>query len=96
MSIIYNELQPSNINSTQKISHKQGNPIVSFLIGSQPHLLDCGSVRLSGDIKFYKDASRTKPTTADQLGIDEKLAIYSIIDKVTITSQRCNSYFINN
>jgi len=88
MSIIYNELQPSNINSTQKISHKQGNPIVSFLIGSQPHLLDCGSVRLSGDIKFYKDASRTKPTTADQLGIDEKLAIYSIIDKVTITSQR--------
>ena len=88
MSIIYNELQPSNINSTQKISHKQGNPIVSFLIGSQPHLLDCGSVRLSGDIKFFKDANRTKPTTADQLGIDEKLAIYSIIDKVTITSQR--------
>ena len=88
MSIIYNELQPSNINSTQKISHKQGNPIVSFLIGSQPHLLDCGSVRLSGDIKFYKDANRTKPTTADQLGIDEKLALYSIIDKVTITSQR--------
>ena len=88
MSIIYNELQPSNINSTQKISHKQGNPIVSFLIGSQPHLLDCGSVRLSGDIKFYKDANRTKPTTADQLGIDEKLAMYSIIDKVTITSQR--------
>jgi len=88
MSIIYNEIQPSNINSTQKISHKQGNPIVSFLIGSQPHLLDCGSVRLSGDIKFYKDANRTKPTTADQLGIDEKLALYSIIDKVTITSQR--------
>ncbi len=88
MSIIYNELQPSNINSTQKISHKQGNPIVSFLIGSQPHLLDCGSVRLSGDIKFFKDANRTKPTTADQLGIDEKLALYSIIDKVTITSQR--------
>ena len=88
MSIIYNEIQPSNINSTQKISHKQGNPIVSFLIGSQPHLLDCGSVRLSGDIKFYKDANKTKPTTADQLGIDEKLALYSIIDKVTITSQR--------
>ena len=88
MSIIYNELQPSNINSNQKISHKQGNPIVSFLIGSQPHLLDCGSVRLSGDISFFTDANRTKPTTADQLGIDEKLAIYSIIDKVTITSQR--------
>lgn len=88
MSIIYNEIQPSNINSTQKISHKQGNPIVSFLIGTQPHLLDCGSVRLSGDIRFYKDASRNQPTTADQLGIDEKLAIYSIIDKVTITSQR--------
>jgi hypothetical protein len=88
MSIIYNELQPSNINSTQKISHKQGNPIVSFLIGSQPHILDCGSVRLSGDIRFYKDANRNQPTTADQLGIDEKLALYSIIDKVTITSQR--------
>ena len=88
MSIIYNELQPSNINSTQKISHKQGNPIVSFLIGSQPHLLDCGSVRISGDINFFKDSNRTKPTSADELGIDEKLALYSIIDKITITSQR--------
>ena len=88
MSIIFNEVQPSNINSTQKISHKQGNPIVSFLIGTQPHLLDAGSVRISGDITFYKDSAKTKPTTADQLAIDEKIALYSIIDKVTITSQR--------
>jgi len=88
MSIIYNEIQPSNINSTQKISYKNGNPIVNFLIGSQPHLLDASSVRISGDISFYTDAAKTKPTTADQLGIDEKLAIYSIIEKLTITSQR--------
>ncbi len=88
MSIIYNEIQPSNINSTQKISYKQGNPIVNFLIGTQPHLLDAGSVRVSGDISFFKDSNRTKPTTADQLGIDEKLAIYSIFEKITITSQR--------
>jgi hypothetical protein len=88
MSIIYNEIQPSNVNSTQKISYKNGNPIVNFLIGSQPHLLDASSVRISGDIKFFKDAARTKPTSADQLGIDEKLAIYSIIEKLTITSQR--------
>jgi hypothetical protein len=88
MSIIYNEIQPSNVNSTQKISYKNGNPIVNFLIGSQPHLLDASSVRISGDISFYTDAAKTKPTTADQLGIDEKLAIYSIIEKLTITSQR--------
>tara|TARA_R110002153_G_scaffold573_2_gene2767 strand:- start:1039 stop:2325 length:1287 start_codon:yes stop_codon:yes gene_type:complete len=88
MSIIYNEIQPSNINSTQKVSYKQGNPIVNFLIGTQPHLLDAGSVRVSGDITFYKDSLKTKPTTGDQLGIDEKLAIYSIFEKVTITSQR--------
>jgi len=88
MSIIYNEIQPSNINSTQKVSYKQGNPIVNFLIGTQPHLLDAGSVRISGDITFYKNSAKDKPTSADQLGIDEKLALYSIIDKVTITSQR--------
>lgn len=88
MSIIYNEIQPSNVNSTQKVSYKKGNPIVSFLVGSQPHLLDAGSVRISGDIEFFKDANDTKPTTADQLAIDEKLALYSIFEKVTITSQR--------
>ena len=79
MSVIYQEIQPSNVNSTQKVSYKQGNPIVSFLIGAQPHLLDGSSVRISGDINFYKDANKTKPTTADELAIDEKLAIYSII-----------------
>ena len=75
MSIIYNEIQPSNINSTQKVSYKQGNPIVNFLIGTQPNLLDAGSIRVSGDIKFFKDSLKTKPTTADELAIDEKLAI---------------------
>ena len=88
MSIIYNEIQPSNVNSTQKVSYKRGNPIISFLVGSQPHLLDGGSVRISGEIEFFKDANETKPTTADQLAIDEKLALYSIFEKVTITSQR--------
>jgi hypothetical protein len=88
MSVIYNEIQPSNVNSTQKVSYKNGNPIISFLIGSQPHLLDASSVRISGDINFYKDANKAKPTTADQLAIDEKLAVYSMIEKVTITSQR--------
>ena len=88
MSIIYNEIQPSNINSTQKVSYKQGNPIINFLIGTQPNLLDAGSIRVSGDIKFFKDSLKTKPTTADELAIDEKLAIYSIIEKVTVTSQR--------
>ena len=88
MSIIYSEVQPSNINSTQKVSYKNGNPIINFLIGTQPHLLDTSSVRISGDIEFFKDAAKTKPVTADQLAIDEKLALYSIIEKVTITSQR--------
>ena len=88
-SIIYNEVQPSNVNSTQKVSYKRGNPIVSFLIGAQPHLLDAGSVRISGEIEFFTDAAGTaKPITADQLAIDEKLALYSIFEKVTITSQR--------
>ena len=88
MSIVYTELQPSNINSTQKISYKRGNPIVNFLIGTQPHLLDCGSVRISGDIEFFTDTAETKPTSADQLSIDEKLGVYSIFDKITITSQK--------
>jgi len=88
MSIIYSEVQPSNVNSTQKVSYKKGNPIVSFLIGSQPHMLDAGSVRISGNIQFFKDSAGASATTADQLSIDEKLAIYSIFEKVTVTSQR--------
>lgn len=88
MSVVYTEVQPSNVNSTQKVSYKKGNPIINFLIGTQPHLLDCGSVRISGEIEFFKDAAETKPTSADQLSIDEKLGVYSIFDKVTITSQK--------
>jgi len=88
MSVVYTELQPSNVNSTQKVSYERGNPMVNFLIGSQPHLLDCGSVRISGDIEFFKNAAEDKPTTADELSIDEKLSIYSIFDKITITSQK--------
>lgn len=88
MSIIYSEVQPSNVNSTQKVSYKKGNPIVSFLIGAQPHMLDAGSVRISGNIQFFKDSAGASATTADQLSIDEKLAIYSIFEKVTVTSQR--------
>jgi len=88
MSIIYSEVQPSNVNSTQKVSYKKGNPIVSFLIGAQPHLLDAGSIRISGNIQFFKDSANASATTADELSIDEKLAIYSIFEKVTVTSQR--------
>ena len=88
MSIVYTEVQPSNVNSTQKISYKRGNPIVNFLIGTQPHLLDCGSIRISGDIEFFKNGAEDKPTAADELALDEKLGVYSIFDKITITSQK--------
>tara|TARA_R110001592_G_scaffold6836_3_gene37426 strand:- start:5761 stop:6939 length:1179 start_codon:yes stop_codon:yes gene_type:complete len=51
-------------------------------------MLDAGSVRISGNIQFFKDSAGASATTADQLSIDEKLAIYSIFEKVTVTSQR--------
>lgn len=86
---VYMDIQPSNVVSTGRVSYKNGNPVIQFIIGENDlHLLG-SSVRFCGNIQFLRDANRTIQTEADGnlMCIDPKLGIYNIIDTLTISSQ---------
>ena len=50
----YLQIQPSNQTSTGRISYKDGNPVLNFIIGEQDRYLIGSSVRLVGNISIYK------------------------------------------
>lgn len=78
------QVTPSNHTSTGKISYKDGNPLIQFIIGEQDRMLIGNSVRLVGKFNVFK-ADSTLATTP--LRMSEQLGIYSIIDSLTIKSQ---------
>tara|TARA_R110000765_G_scaffold12698_2_gene39048 strand:- start:2627 stop:3931 length:1305 start_codon:yes stop_codon:yes gene_type:complete len=86
---VYMDIQPSNIVSTGKVSYRNGNPVVQFIIGENDIHLMGSSVRFCGNIQFFRDTAKTLQTEADTnlLCIDPKLGIYSIIDTLTLSSQ---------
>jgi hypothetical protein len=78
------QVTPSNHTSTGKISYKDGNPLIQFILGEQQRMLVGQSVRLVGKFNVFK-ADGTLSTSA--LRMSEQLGIYSIIDSLTIKSQ---------
>jgi len=81
------QITPSNHTSTGKISYRDGNPLIQFIIGEQDRLLDGGSVRFCGQFAVYKDEDQTVPAGGTSLRMSEQLGLYSIIDSLTIKSQ---------
>ncbi len=83
------DVQPSNVVSTGKVSYKEGNPVIQFIIGENDLHLMGSSVRFCGNIAVYRDSARTIQTEAsgNLLCLDPKLGIYSIIDTLTLSSQ---------
>jgi hypothetical protein len=86
---VYMDIQPSNVVSTGKVSYRNGNPVIQFIIGENDLHLMGSSVRFCGNIQFLRDSSNTIQTEADGnlMCIDPKIGIYSIIDTLTISSQ---------
>ncbi len=86
---VYMDIQPSNVVSTGKVSYKEGNPVIQFIIGENDLHLMGSSVRFCGNIAVYRDASKTIQTEADGnlICLDPKVGIYSIIDTLTLSSQ---------
>jgi len=86
---VYMDIQPSNVVSTGKVSYRNGNPVIQFIIGENDLHLMGSSVRFCGNIQFLRDSNNTIQTEADTnlMCIDPKLGIYSIIDTLTISSQ---------
>ena len=81
------QITPSNHTSTGRISYRDGNPLIQFIIGEQDRMLVGQSVRLVGKFSCFKNASRDVPATTDTLRMSEQLGVFSIIDSLTIKSQ---------
>tara|TARA_Y100000593_G_scaffold94758_1_gene195779 strand:+ start:390 stop:1715 length:1326 start_codon:yes stop_codon:yes gene_type:complete len=81
------EIVPSNITSNGKLSYKNGQPTIQLLIGAQERSIVPGSVRLCGKITVFKTPGNI-PVEADGIRMNEKLGVYSIIDTLSINSQR--------
>ena len=86
---VYMDIQPSNVVSTGKVSYRNGNPVIQFIIGENDLHLMGSSVRFCGNIQFLKDSNRVIQTESagNLMCIDPKLGVYSIIDTLTISSQ---------
>ena len=91
MSNVNLEISPSNVLSNGKISFKNGNPIISFIIGEQDRLLIGRSVRLTGSFRTKMDESGTVTDIVkanDKLNAASKLGVYGAIDQLVIKSQQ--------
>jgi len=87
----YITIRPDNVPSDGVVSFKNGFPILSFTISAQDGLLDPSTIRIAGDIKFYKNNNTPTPdpvTSADAITADSRLGIYGIFDQLTIRSQK--------
>jgi hypothetical protein len=89
MSRVNLEIVPSNITSDGKLSYRNGQPTIQFVIGEQERMLIGQSVRLCGRLKIRKNDTSSGYSASDtEMSISQKLGIYSVIDQVNISSQR--------
>jgi hypothetical protein len=88
------EITPSNVLSNGKISFRNGNPVISFIIGEQDRMLIGKSVRLCGKFRArLVDADGAASFVSEagngvQLSIPSRLGMYSAIQQVVIRSQQ--------
>jgi len=87
----YLQIQPSNQTSTGRISYRDGNPVLNFIIGEQDRYLLGSSVRLVGNMAVYKTPNGDfgdVAVTPEDLNVSAKLSAYSILDQIVISSQK--------
>ena len=82
------EVVPSNVTSTGKISYRNGNPVIQFIIGEQDRLLMGNSVRFCGKFLARLTSLSLSTSGTSPLRMSEKLGVYAAIDTLTIKSQR--------
>ena len=91
MSNVNLEISPSNVLSDGKVSFKNGNPVLTFIIGESEKLLIGRSVRLAGKfrVKVNEAEDETDMVTAnDLIQSSARLGVYGAIDQVVIKSQQ--------
>ena len=81
------EIVPSNITADGKLSYKNGQPTIQLLVGAQDRFIVPGSVRLVGEFTVKKNDTII-PVAADGIRMNERLGVFSMIDTLSIFSQR--------
>ena len=81
------EIVPSNITSTGSLSYKNGQPTIQLLIGAQERYIVPGSIRLCGELTVKKN-NTIIPLASDGIRMNERLGVHSVIDTLSIFSQR--------
>mgnify|MGYP003634734771 FL=1 len=79
----YLQITPSNVLSNGKISFRNGNPVVQFLISPQERYLIGSSVRLTGNVRFFKSPDNIGDAVSE-ISINSRLGVYSLIDQLNI------------
>ena len=82
------DIVQSNVTSNGKISFKDGNPVIQFIIGEQERMLLGQSVRFCGKFRTLLTSASSSTSGTSNLAMTEKLGVYSTIDTLTIKSQR--------
>lgn len=90
MTSRYLELACSNKTTDDKYSYKRGISQLNFTIPEGNFVLDPHSVRLVGDVRFFKnDKATPDPVGAgDPIGISSKLGIYSLFQSLIWRSSK--------
>lgn len=83
------QITPSNVTSTGKISFRNGQPVLQFIIGEADMSLIGSSVRLCGyfRVRGNDTNANTIPANGSNIRMSEQLGMFSIIDQLVIKSQ---------
>jgi hypothetical protein len=85
----HQEIVPSNITADGRLSYYNGQPTIQFLLGEQDRYVLPSSIRLVGEFTVWKDAAgSTLPVESDGIRMNERLGINSVVDQLTIFSQK--------
>ena len=93
-STSYLEIAPSNITSNTRVSYKNGQPVISFSIGSQDRLLIPSSVRICGNLAVYESGTGDAgvvPLPTTPMNINPKLGCMAFVDQIVLSSQKHKS-----
>ena len=86
MSNRYIEVRPQNNPSDGKISYKNGNPQITFIVGEQNAFLLGKTVRISGRFHAYSTAAKAAPHATQ--AINGRLGVYAILDQIILRSNK--------
>ncbi len=88
MSSRYLELRPSNSTNTDRYSYKDGVAQINWDIPSGNFVLDPSSVRICGDVQYFKDESRTTPVVTEALTSSSRLGVLALFSQIIFRSTK--------